>query len=199
MSGFLDITRVTVPDEVAEETHTFIRRRGFQEVEAVALWIGQADGTTFTVQEALIPKQTALRTPTGLCYTVSPEELHRINVYLHESGMQIIAQLHSHPREAYHSELDDDLPIATTLGCLSLVIPDFAREPFSLKLCAIYRLLPGQGWAHMRPVEVARLIKIIGSDQLGTLPARRQEPSPPPIGTKRTSLWHWLHFLKRPR
>lgn len=193
MSGFLDIARVTVPEEVAEESHAFLRRRGFQEVEAVALWVGQADGTTFKVEEAIIPKQTAHRTSMGLCYTVSPEELHRINVRLHEAGMQIIAQLHSHPREAYHSELDDDLPIATTVGCLSLVIPDFAREPFSLKLCAIYRLLPGQGWTRLRPLEVARLIQITGIEK------EEKEPVPATVGTKHTSLWDWLHSLKKPR
>ena len=39
--------------------------------------------------------------------------------------------------------VDDALPIATTVGCLSLVIPNFAREPFALDQCAVYRLCGG--------------------------------------------------------
>lgn len=193
MTGLLHIERVQVPAEAAEEAHAYLRKRGFQEVEAVALWAGQAQGNTFEVQKTIIPKQTAHRTPTGLCYTVSPEELHRINVWLHENEMQIIAQMHSHPGEAYHSQLDDDLPIATTAGCLSLVIPDFAREPFSPKLCAIYRLLPGQGWTKLKPVEVFRLIKIEEEERTET---EERPPAPP---DERKTLWDWLHSFKKRR
>lgn len=71
---------------------------------------------------------------------VDGDELHRLNVYLHETGLRLIAQVHSHPTVAYHSETDDRYAVATTIGCFSLVVPDFAARPFALADCATYRL-----------------------------------------------------------
>jgi hypothetical protein len=91
---------------------------------------------------------------------VDSAELHRINVWLYENSLTLVAQLHSHPEEAYHSDTDDAFPIVTVVGGLSLVIPGFAREPFSLSRCAIYRLMPGAGWVELAAREAASLITI---------------------------------------
>jgi hypothetical protein len=72
----------------------------------------------------------------------------------------LIAQIHSHPSEAYHSETDDTYPIATTAGALSIVVPDFAIRPFRLNDCAVYRLLPKQGWVHVSNAMVERIIQL---------------------------------------
>ena len=37
-------------------------------------------------------------------------------------------QVHSHPTNAYHSSTDDSYPLATLVGALSVVIPNFARH-----------------------------------------------------------------------
>ena len=104
--------------------------------------------------------------------------------------MQLIAQLHSHPGEAYHSELDDELPIATTAGCLSLVVPDFAREPFALRRCAVYRLMPGKGWGKLTGAETSRLISVIDDAP----PGNSTSPATP---KSRKAPWDWLHFSKK--
>lgn len=41
------------------------------------------------------------------------------------TGYGIRAQIHTHPKEAFHSPTDDQFPIVHTVGFLSLVIPDF--------------------------------------------------------------------------
>lgn len=197
MTGLLHITRVLVPHEAAETAHSHLRKIGRHGSEAVALWVGVVNENTFEVREALIPKQTPHRTPTGILFTVSPQELHRINVWLHENEMQIIAQLHSHPQEAYHSELDDELPLATTIGCLSLVIPNFARDPFSLRRCAIYRLLPDQGWTQLSPADTARLITVRANKPEQRSDEQSSARPTPPQQKQRKTLWDWLHFLKK--
>jgi hypothetical protein len=40
----------------------------------------------------------------------------------------IAAQVHSHPREAFHSSADDAWAIVRHLGALSLVVPDFGLK-----------------------------------------------------------------------
>jgi hypothetical protein len=134
---------------------------GQQGFEGFALWAGVREGALFHVRQTLIPAQRALRTASGVCVAVDADELHRLNIWLFEQHMLLIAQLHSHPGAAYHSDTDDMFPIATTVGCLSLVVPDFARQPFTLDRCAVYRLMPGGRWIGFAPADVLRLITIV--------------------------------------
>ncbi len=160
MSSFLNVQSVVVPRDVASQAHEHLRQMGEMGCEGIALWVGRLDGDTFQVLGTYIPEQTALISETGVCIMVDGHALHRFNVWLYEQQMVTIAQLHSHPTEAFHSETDDTFPIATAAGSLSLVIPDFAREPFTLGQCAVFRLVPGQGWVWLTSAEVENLIRI---------------------------------------
>lgn len=160
MKGLAHVNVVVVPRRCAEEAHAHLALVGRQGLEGFALWAGSLAGDVFRVSDTIIPEQTGLRTDLGVCVTVDGRELHRINVWLHGRGLTLVAQLHSHPTEAYHSGTDDTYPIATTTGSLSLVIPDFASAPFSLEACAVYRLMPPRGWVELSPGEVVGLIVI---------------------------------------
>jgi hypothetical protein len=158
MSGLAHVKKVIVPSACVEEAHSHLRRVGHEGLEGFALWAGELNGDTFLVRANIIPEQHGLRSDLGVCVVVGGDELHRINVWLYEHDMTLIAQLHSHPNEAYHSTTDDTYPIATTIGSLSLVVPDFAREKFSLSNCAVYRLRPPHGWVKLSLDEVELLI-----------------------------------------
>lgn len=160
MRGLAHINGVIVPRRCVEEAHAHLALVGTQGFEGFALWAGTLVGDVFRVSDTIIPEQKGLRSDMGVCVTVDGSELHRINVWLHGRGLTLVAQLHSHPDEAYHSDTDDTYPIATTTGSLSLVIPDFAVAPFSLENCAVYRLLPPRGWVELSPEDASRLIVI---------------------------------------
>lgn len=162
MSGLAHVKKVIVPSSCVEESHSHLRRVGEAGFEGFALWAGELDGDIFSVCTSLIPHQHGLRSDLGVCVVVGGDELHRINVWLYEHGMTLIAQLHSHPEEAYHSITDDTYPIATSTGSVSIVIPNFARAPFSLANCAVYRLLPPRGWVELSRSEADELIILNG-------------------------------------
>lgn len=149
-----------VPKALAIRAHAHLRNAGRRGLEGFTLWAGELEGEEFHVRETIIPSQTPLQLPSGVCVRVDAEELHRLNVWLFNRKLTLLAQLHSHPEEAYHSPTDDTFPIATSLGSLSLVVPNFARQPFSLARCAVYRLLQN-GWTRLPPYEVEHLIRII--------------------------------------
>jgi JAB domain-containing protein similar to deubiquitination enzymes len=159
--GFLDLDRVVVPASLVEAANRHLRNVGRQGYEGFALWAGRRQEKEFKVLETVIPAQHGIRSLSGVCVTVEAEELFRLNVHLFERGLSLIAQLHSHPGEAYHSGTDDSFPIATTAGALSLVIPDFAIHPFALERCATYRLIPGRGWVQLAPRTVRDLILVV--------------------------------------
>jgi len=161
MNKLLNLSKVQVPLPCINEVCTFLRKRGRSNLEGVALWAGIITDTTFEVKKTIIPEQEAYILDEGLLYSVDGEELHRINVWLYANKMTLIAQIHSHPRRAYHSETDDQYPIIAVNGGLSIVIPDFAFRPFSLRDWAIYRLYPQRMWKFLEPAQVSELIKII--------------------------------------
>jgi hypothetical protein len=159
--GLRRVKSVVVPKSLATAAQAHCADVGQRGEEGIALWAGTIDGEIFRVNQTVIPAQSALRAGGGICAVVDGAELHRINVWLYENGLRLVAQLHSHPSEAYHSDTDDAYPIVTAVGGVSIVIPDFGRGPFSLDRCAVYRLTAGAGWVELAPRQAAALITFI--------------------------------------
>lgn len=163
MKGYQDISRILLPRSVAHEGHKFLRLVGERGAEGMVLWIGALDDTQFKITDLLIPRQRGIRTEDGICVLVESEELRRINLELYHSGLRLIAQVHSHPGLAYHSDTDDSYAVATTVGSLSLVVPDFARRPFALSDYATYRLSKHGAWWPLSSDEARNLIVLLDS------------------------------------
>lgn len=160
MTGLSRVTTFTVPRRLVDEVMDYLRQVGHAGSEGLALWAGRHAGEAFDVTHMLIPRQEAIRTPTGVGYVVGAEELYRLNVWLFENGLRLAAQIHSHPADAYHSGTDDEFPIATAVGSLSLVIPDFASAAFSLRTAAVYRLSQAALWEELTIAQAEDLIRI---------------------------------------
>jgi hypothetical protein len=160
-SSFLDITEVIVPRSAVAKMHAFLAEAGRAGLEGFTGWAGVQNGTKFNVTQAVIPRQKGHRTAHGLYVLIDSDELFLLNRWLYENQLTLIAQIHTHPTEAYHSSLDDEIPIATTQGCFSIVVPDFARDPFCLEECAVYRLSPDNSWDEVPTDRVVNLIRIV--------------------------------------
>jgi hypothetical protein len=108
----------------------------------------------------IIPAQNSYQLESGLLYSVPGEELFRINKLLYEHQLTLIAQVHSHPGAAYHSDTDDAYPIVTVQGGLSIVVPNFGHDAFDLDDWAVYRLSDKNEWKLLEEGEVRELIKV---------------------------------------
>lgn len=160
MTALKDVVTIALPQDCVSKVQAHLRYVGRQGHEGMGLWVGVQQGEHFQVTEAVIPAQRHIRTSDGVCVIVPAEELHRLNVWLYKRGLKLLAQLHSHPGRAYHSATDDAYAVATTVGCLSLVVPNFAREPFDLGEVAAYRLDGKANWIEVPPAALARMIRV---------------------------------------
>ena len=160
MTRLSAVERVQVPWSVALEAHGYLQAVGKQGLEAIALWVGGIEGQAASVAASYIPAQRGVRSAQGLAVVVDGDELHRLNLWLYHRELSLIAQLHSHPGEAYHSDTDDAFPIATRIGSLSIVVPDFAQAPFEVARCAVYRLRANGVWGALSSAEAAQLVSI---------------------------------------
>lgn len=167
MKGFSDIEVVLVPRTVLDDGQQFLRAAGVAGKEGMVLWAGKKNGATFSVTLLVIPQQRGIRTSDGVCVIIDAPELQRLNLELYRSGLQLIAQVHSHPQAAYHSETDDEFAIARIIGSLSLVVPNFAIRPFSLSDCAVYRLSATGVWEDISGAPAIRMIRIAGEGYHG--------------------------------
>ena len=159
--GLLHIKTVLIPQEFVDAVYEEFQNTGKEGFERLALFAGRKTGTEFCVTHLLYPKQQLLRTPYGLSFHVDGEELERIGEWLHQNTCSLVAQVHSHPSEAYHSKADDELALITTFGGLSIVVPDFGHTDQNLEQSAFFRLLPETGWTEISKNQINSLIKII--------------------------------------
>lgn len=158
--ALLAIERVHVPAHAVAAVDAHFRAMGRRQVEGVAFWAGELLGRTFRVREAVVPPQRAGRLHDGLAVVIDGDALFQLNVWLHRRRLQLVAQLHSHPGAAYHSNTDEDWAVLSRAGGLSIVVPDFARAPFSLDTAAVYRLTRDGQWAALSPAAARALIRI---------------------------------------
>jgi proteasome lid subunit RPN8/RPN11 len=159
--GLMHIQRITIPKNFIEGIYSEFQETGKAGYERLALFAGKKDGSAFQVTHVIYPKQYLRKGPLGVSFHIDGSELERIWDWLYENNCSLIGQIHSHPKEAYHSEADDQLAIITTFGGVSIVVPNFGNSDSNLNGSAFYRLLPHTGWTQLTLSEINSLIKII--------------------------------------
>jgi hypothetical protein len=161
MANFTNIRKVLFPSQALTNAFDFMRSVGRQGYEAVALFAGRIHENVYHIRELYIPKQESIKTEYGLMYKVSTDELSKLDDWLYENRLTLFCQMHTHPGEAYHSAADDANCIVTSIGGISIVIPDFARDEINTHNWAVYRLNRDASWAELDSQEVSALIHII--------------------------------------
>ena len=162
MATLADMRQVRVPRRIVEEIQDWLRIAGQVEREGVGFWAGVQLAEIAEVKASYIPRQVAVEADGGIMVVIPGDELFRMNVWLHQQGLTLIAQIHSHPGDAYHSDTDDEFAVMSRVGGLSIVVPDFAQLPFTLNTAAVYRLQLSGIWVALNEDEVDALITITG-------------------------------------
>jgi hypothetical protein len=135
-----DVQVLTVPSSVIQDTWRALREYGEERDEGFVLWLGRILGAEAIVDTAFVPPQQSIQSEDGVGYFVSTQTLFQLNVKLSQTGLKLLAQVHSHPGRAYHSTTDDAYAVVTTEGGYSIVVPNFASGKPVLSDCAVYRL-----------------------------------------------------------
>ncbi len=159
MNTFESIREFVVPGELCDATDRHLRAAGRDGNERFVLWSGVVRDDRLFVRASHCPEQIAYRLAGGLCVRVEADELHRLNLWLYEKAERLAIQVHSHPTKAFHSDTDDAYPMVTTLGGLSLVVPDFARYGVRGPRTALYRL-SSSGWQRLSQTDARRVLRL---------------------------------------
>jgi len=151
---------LTIPTGVVNETLASLKAAGVQRHEGVVLWLGRRErAARVTVVEAYVPDQEA----DDDYFRIPPASMAALLRHLGETNTFLAAQVHSHPREAFHSRADDDWAIVRHLGALSLVVPHFATRTVAdtfVTHCAAFRLSERNSWDELSDEDRARTLQV---------------------------------------
>lgn len=154
------MTRIVCPPAIVADTIARMRAGGRQRSERVVLWLGRASAPPpACVVEVYEPNQVAAID----YFRLPPASMRALMAHLRIRRLKILAQLHTHPGRAYHSEVDDEWAIVRHVGALSLVLPYFAASTTVdnfLEQAMTYELSAANEWLHVpnrgraAPIEV---------------------------------------------
>ena len=153
------VQHISVDSAVIARTMQVLQAFGGEGFEGLVLWLGEVGETEARVTHAAVPEQRPVKGEDGLGYFVDSSALFELNIRLAETGLRLIAQVHSHPSEAYHSDTDDRYAIVTADGGLSLVVPNFGRAGAHPADWAVYRLNKGY-WKELDEKEIRSLLSV---------------------------------------
>jgi len=150
-----------VPRAVLLATAEALRHESAGVRESVALWQGRVLSESIAeVTKLHVPRQIA----GPLHFNVPLDERLRLVRAVSSEDEFILIQLHTHPRRAFHSDVDDRLAITKHTGAISIVVADFGtRWNGDLLQSSVNRNLGGGRWVELSPNEVAQLFEVTDS------------------------------------
>jgi hypothetical protein len=152
--------RFHVPYQVIHDTWEILREPGRQGLEASAVWLARAiNGNSAQILTVWKPGQIARRTARGVSVEVTQEALSELIMSLPD-GVFVAVRFHTHPGEAYHSEMDDSNMLISHEGAISIVVPSFAARSPDLSNCSVNELRHSVGWVELDDAEVAARFEV---------------------------------------
>lgn len=140
---------LTLPDSVLTATFDQLRSCGAGRRECVVYWCADLDERD-VLTRVVHPVHTAV----GGGYEVDDAWVMEFFKTLHRDRETVRVQIHSHPRGAGHSWIDDAYALVPAEGFLSLVIPDFGQGPVTFDRTHLVEMTASGAWAECDPAEV---------------------------------------------
>lgn len=128
-------SRFCLSQEVWEETVAALRFYGDFRSEGLVFWGGAVGASGETVVTALLKLN---HKPQGGCVHPSAEEMRKLLRTLRARDEKLVAQIHSHPGEAFHSFGDSQHATSYHAGFISIVLPNYGSGVKSIHDCAVY-------------------------------------------------------------
>lgn len=151
---------VVCPIAVVDATLIHLREAGARRCECVALWLARRRETEIVVEQVYRPVQRAKAD----MFHIPRDGMVALHAELRRSRLMVAAQVHSHPREAFHSAADDRWAIVRHEGALSLVVPEFAartRVEAFLDQARVFRFSAAATWLEVPRALVEQTCLII--------------------------------------
>lgn len=154
------MTHLQCPSKVVDETLEALREGGRAGVERVVFWLGSRTSSEAVISEIYLPQQEAEKD----YFRIPPDSMIELMHHLRRRRLVLLAQVHSHPGMAFHSEADDRWAVVRHGGALSIVVPEFASKTTMRnfeKNTAVFRLTSDDRWQKVELTELSTFLSVI--------------------------------------
>lgn len=152
--------RIRCRRAVVERSIDFLQEAGHRETECVVLWLACRPADDALVVEAYRPEQIAEHDR----FIIPRDAMRALMRHVRDDRLSLLAQVHSHPEEAFHSWVDDREAIVRHNGALSIVAPyfghDLTAESFS-DACAFFTLNSADRWVKLPASEIDAYFEMV--------------------------------------
>lgn len=125
--------------------------------EGIVYLIGQTDGATSLLAAVVRPRAATTRGS----FHVDATAMRPVVEAASAAGLQVVGQLHTHPKEAFHSPGDEAGALIRFNGFVSIVLPDYGARLPRFDGAAVYMFS-----------SAARRFVQLGPADVSVLPAR---------------------------
>jgi hypothetical protein len=166
MNTPVSVSRYWVPRWIVERSWSILRQDGLKDVESTVTWGGIRFGQVAVVMAVIYPCGHDVEFRRDLL-RVGPDTTAEMGRWLRGQNLAGMIQVHTHPDLwSGHSTTDDDFPIASSEGFVSLVWPSFARLPVDdPSEWGVHRLERGR-WRSLSGDDARQLLHIVESEGL---------------------------------
>lgn len=166
-----------VPRWVLDRAWQILRQDGLKGVESTVLLGGRRFGDEAVVMAVLYPCGHDVAMEDGFVH-VGSDTTAEMGRWLRAQNLTALIQVHTHPgRWTGHSQTDDDFPIASSEGFVSLVWPYFAASPVhDVADLGVHRLAGGE-WQDVVGDEARALIRVVESEAMVWAPRVAPRPA----------------------
>lgn len=152
---------IKISSSLWQKTQKGLATRGAGERESACLWVGQR-GKEIWLVKGIIFLDDIPGTISNRRYHHTPKEVvNKIYQVLRNEGLQIIADVHTHPGgNVEMSNLDKNHPIEYRIGLLSIILPNFGFAPVTLRNTGFHEYLGNDKWGRIPYKDVLRRISL---------------------------------------
>jgi hypothetical protein len=148
-------SKICIPLYVQEQTIAHIRECGSNNEEGFVAWSGVWHNSKLIVKSAIVPIDNYTKHYASMRF--SDEIIESVADSILAKGEILIAQVHSHPFEAFHSITDNRYPLIHRRGFYSLVIPYFGKWGFdNFNVFKIFEYLEDNNWIELLPTVIKK-------------------------------------------
>lgn len=151
--------KLQIDEHVMAASLAKLHASGRKRHEGIVLWLGKRERPTARITHVFEPLHRASID----FFHIPPQGMQQLMAYLEQHDVALLAQVHTHPAEAFHSQADDKWAMVRHLNALSLVLPYFAEgvTPRNfLSMAATFRLDELNRWVPVRAAELPDYLEV---------------------------------------
>lgn len=158
-------SRIELPAHLWEETMGGLAARSQGVREAACIWAGTRASDTCRASEVLFLDDLPGAIGHARSHRTPRQALEALFSHLRLKGLQIIADIHTHPGSWVGlSSEDRKHPIEFRVGLVAIIIPHFAQMAVKLTEAGVHEYLGQQRWRQLPPAEIRQRFTIPGGD-----------------------------------